>query len=255
MGLMKTVLSLCVILAGMTATGVVRADVEATITKARAHLGTEAALEAVRSVHYVGTLETIDATPEGPKPVTAQIEIIFQKPYRQRIVATSNERVEVTALDDYEGWQRLQNPTDETQWRLTLLTKDQIKRLRANTWENLAFFRGLDRRGGRIDDLGLVTLDGRQVQKIGFVHDENIVFFRYFDPADGKLILTETEQGGQIREEGEMLVNGVKFPRKVVTTNKLQNGTQRTVTVTFEKITVNETFAEDLFAVPVMTAR
>src|SRR5436305_1665891 len=76
------------------------ADPAALIAKARANIGSEAALNALTSVHFIGTLDATDATPEGPKPVRFTLEIIFQKPYQQRIVVVSEHNIETTALDD-----------------------------------------------------------------------------------------------------------------------------------------------------------
>jgi len=220
------------------------ADVEATIAKARRYVGPESVLEQVRSVHFVGTLTT-----DNNQKVS--IEIIFQKPYRQRIVTTSAEKSEITALDDYEGWQRIEDLKDRSRWRMKLLTKDQVTRLRANTWENLAFFRGLETRGGRVEALGDVILDGRLVHKLSFIHSTGSVFTRYFDVESGKLVLTETEQGGRIREEGEILVDGLRFPRKIITTSVGDGGRERSVSILFDRVAVNENFAATDFAVPV----
>jgi outer membrane lipoprotein-sorting protein len=234
-------------------TGVRAGDVDGVIARARATVGSEAALAALQSVHYTGTLETTATDEKGePKQVQVAIEIIFQKPYRQRIVATSEDKIEITALDDYEGWQREQDPKDSARWRMTLLSKDQIKRLRANTWENLCFFRGLERRGGRVEDLGAASVDGKDCRKLAFIHEDNIVFYRYFDQASGRLALTETEAGVRIREQDDIIAGGLRFPRKIVTDRKLADGKTRTVTIVFDKITVNETFADSLFAVPSM---
>lgn len=229
------------------------ASVESTIGKARAHIGTESALAGLTSVHFTGQLSTTEITPDGPQDIRADLEIVFQSPYRQSIVATTANRIETTALDDYEGWQRIADPASPNNWRLTLLSVDQIKRLRANTWENLSFFRGIERRGGRTEDLGLTQIDGRTAHKIGFVHEAGIIFYRYFDVDTGKLLLTETEAGGSIREEGEIVVDGIRFPKRVITTNELADGSKRTVTVTFDKVEVNQAFPASTFAVPPMT--
>jgi hypothetical protein len=233
------------------------AELPPIVTKARAYLGTDAALAEVTSVHYTGTLLTADTT-------TAVIEIIFQKPFRQRITATSDHTVpgpkagdppvvektiEITALDDYDAWRRLQDAKDPTRWQLTLLDKDQIKRLRANTWENLAYYSHLEQAGVEAKSMGPATINGVACEKVAFRHADDIVFLRYFDKATGRLVLTETEQGGSIREEGEIMVNGIRFPKKVVTTTR-ENGKELSITVTFEKITLNEVFPESVFAIP-----
>jgi outer membrane lipoprotein-sorting protein len=226
----------------------------AIIAKARAFVGSEAALEAVRSVHYVGTLVTTD--PADPaKQTRAAMEIIFQKPEQQRIMATSDKTIEVTALDGYEGWQRIQDAADPSKWRQTLLGTEQIKRLRANTWENLSFFRGIERLGGRVEEQGTKEIDGVMCQKIAFIHAPAIVFYRYFDIATGRLVFTETEAGGTIREQGEMIVDGVRFPRSIVTATKNAKGELQTVTINFEKIVLNQTFPAQQFRVPALSVR
>lgn len=227
----------------------------AIITKARAHLGTEAALEAVKSIHYMGKLVAVDDA-DPKKKTEATVDIIFQKPDRHRITVTSDKAIEVTALDGYEGWQRVQDVADPAKWRQTLATADQIKRIRANTWENVSFFRGIETRGGRIEVLQPTTANGVASNKLAFIYAPNIVFYRYFDEASGKLILSETENGSSIREEGEIVVNGIRFPKSIITTNKSTAGkTGPTVTITFDQIKVNETFPNSVFAVPMLNQK
>jgi outer membrane lipoprotein-sorting protein len=228
---------------------VARAADPAILTKAREFVGSETALTGLKSIHYTGTLVTSDPT-DATKQTRATLEIIFQKPQQQRITATSDTTIETTALDGYDGWQEVRDAKDTTRGRLTLLNADQIKRLRANTWENLAFFRGIERAGGRTEDQGTQTIDGKTCQKIAFIHGPNIMFIRYFDTATGRLMLTETEAGGTIREQGEMIVVGIRFPRSIITTTKNAKGESQTVTINFDKIVTNETFPTTLFAVP-----
>jgi hypothetical protein len=109
------------------------------VNQARAFLGAEADLERVKSVHYIGTLVTSDPA-DANKSASAAVEIVFQKPGQQRISITYEKAVEQTALDGYDAWQRQQDPSDPAKWRQTLLSADQIKRLRANTLENMMFF-------------------------------------------------------------------------------------------------------------------
>lgn len=224
------------------------------LTKARAFLGAEADLEGVKSVHYVGTLVTSDPA-DANKPESAAVDIVFQKPGQQRISITYEKAVEQTALDGYDAWQRQQDPSDPAKWRQTLLSADQIKRLRANTLENLMFFRGIDRVGGKIEDLGPVNVDGVACHKIAFIHGPNIVFTRYFESATGRLVLTETEAGGAIREQGSMVVNEVRFPKTIITVTKAAGGKAQMVTINFEKIMVNELFPPSFFAVPALSNR
>lgn len=230
-------------------------NVDQVISRARAYLGPESALNAVRSIHFSGALE---ATVSAPSPtdktklieqaVKLPADIIFQKEYQQRITVTGPKVIETTALDGYDGWQKRTNSANPAQWQITLLDAGQIKRLRANTWENLSFFLGIEKKGGTVKLAGDVTVDGVACVKVSFIHAENIVFHRYFDKASGRLVKTETESGGEIREEGEMIVNGVRFPRKVI--NKGADG--KATVISFDKVVVNESIPAGDFAVPTL---
>lgn len=225
------------------------------IARARASVGSETTLNNVRSIHFMGTLETTaqvpaegDATRLTTETVRLALDIVFQKPYQQRMTLRSDQVVETTALDEYDGWVRRTPAAEPAKWQISLLDTQQVKRLRANTWENLAFFRGIEKRGGTVAFVGDATVDGRECGKLVFTHADNIVFTRYFAKDSGALVKTETEAGGEIREEGELIVQGLRFPRKLI--NKAPNG--QVSVITFDRITINEDFPPDTFAVPTL---
>jgi hypothetical protein len=230
------------------------AQTNALLQKARAYLGSESALSAVKSVHYTGKLKTSVVSSTGEE-VTAEADILitFAKPYYQRIEIVATDKREITALDDYEAWQRIQNSTNEAQWRMTILDAPQVRRLRANTWENLNFFGNVSKIGGRVEDLGLVDMDGQKLHKVAFIHSPEVVFFRFFDPVSGQLVVTQTDSAAEIRETGENRVAGVRFPRKVVTSSTRPDGSKQVVQVTFESIKVNEGVDRAQFRMPSVT--
>jgi hypothetical protein len=237
------------------------ADADTVIAKARAYLGPDAMLEAVTSIHYVGTLagEEIVKDKDGKetrRPFKGTIDLIFQKPYYQRVTLVSYKGTETTGLDDYEAWRRLEDATNSKRWSLMLLDKDQVRSQRANTWENMAFYRGIERRGGHVEDIGPVTVDGHACEKLAFVHEPGLTFYRYFDAATGQLILTETENGNLTREQGEIMANGVRFPKSLVSITKdPATGRENTIVITLDKITLNENFPDSIFAVPLYTVK
>jgi hypothetical protein len=255
--------SSCFIAALLTAVLVTRAsaDTEAIIAKARAYLGSDATLEAITSIHYVGTLASEETVKdkdgkETKRPFKGKIDLIFQKPYLQRVVLVSYKGLEMTGLDDFEAWRRLEPANDPKRASLTLLDKDQVMSQRANTWENIAFYRGIERRGGHVDDLGSQVIDGHTCEKLAFVHEPGLTFYRYFDTTTGELILTDTENGNLTREYGEMMVDGVRFPKSLVNITKdPATGRENTITITLDKITLNEFFPESIFAVPMFTVK
>ena len=235
-----------------------RADVaDEIIAKARSHLGSESALDAITTIHFTGTLEMVDPQPkaDGKAPSSDRmekmpVEIIFQKPYQQKMVVNRSALIDVTVLDDYDGWARITDRTNSKKWKITLLDAEQIKQLRANTWENLHFFAGIDKRGGSVKVGGDVAVDGVDCVKLSFYHSDRIVFHRYFEKSSGRLVKTETSSGGEIREEGEMLVDGVRFPKMII--NKSASGQSSRMTI--EKVLLNEKIPAAEFAVPSLAA-
>ncbi len=218
------------------------------ITLARSYIGPDSVLDSVQALRMVGELEVVESGATAPG--TASIEIVFKKPDRQRITATSEAKTEITALDGYDAWSRVSDSTNPSAWQVSLLGADQIKRLRANTFENLAFYRGLESRCARIEERGTSTVDGVECRKLAFIHGPDIVFLRSFDPSSGRLLLTETDSGTQIREEGEFLSGGLRFPKRIVTTNTLPDGSTRSIRVTFSQIEVNPVVSDDIFSLP-----
>ncbi|HLP07243.1 MAG TPA: hypothetical protein VK178_03695, partial [Opitutaceae bacterium] len=147
------------------------------ISKARSAVGSESALEAVQSIHFSGTFTTTEKVADKADPkitkdenVVLAIDIVFQKPYQQRIIRRSNTVVETTALDGYDAWVRRADATDDKKWQLSLLDAQQVKRLRANTWENLFFYRGIEKRGGKVELGADATIDGKECVKLTFTH-------------------------------------------------------------------------------------
>lgn len=240
---MKARLALAAVALLVTALPATAQTAEQWIARARARLGSESALQGMTSIRFVGTIE-VDGT------TARAMDIIFQKPLQQRITLTGPELIEIIALDDYDGWQKRINPKNPTQWQLTLLDGPQIKRLRAQAWDNLNFLRNIDRLRGTVKVGGDATVDGLACVKLVFTYYENIVLTRYYDKATARLIKTETETGVEIREEGEMFAQGIRFPRKV--SNRDKSG--KTVTMTFEKVVLNEAYPAREFAVPDLPA-
>ncbi|MEY4490107.1 MAG: hypothetical protein RIQ79_2615 [Verrucomicrobiota bacterium] len=229
------------------AIGSARAD-DTIIDKARGYLGAEADLAAVHSLRFKGELSVAEG--KTAAPITAKLEIIFQQPDRQLIIATTPGKVETTALNGYEAWQMEVVPDKKATPRVSLLGRDSIKRLRANTFENISFYRGIASVGGRIEERGKAKVDGIDCIKIAFIHASNVVFIRSFDRKTGRLILTETDNGSEIRESGEIRAGNLRFPQRITTSNTLPNGSKRTITITYSEITVNPKLPDKLFVVP-----
>jgi hypothetical protein len=231
---------------------------DAIITKARSVLGSERDLNGVKSIHFKGTLETIERVPDPADarktvthPVRLAIDIVFQKPMQQRFTLRSDKLERITGLDEYDGWEKLMDSTTPTSPRLVLLDAPTIRRLRANTWENLGFYRGIEKHGGVVRYVGDIKVDGIDCAKVSFTYFDTIVFTRYFNKSTGKLVRSDMDNGMELREEGEQTVKGVRFPKKLI--QRAPNGSESVIT--FDEITVNEPVPPTEFAMPAVPTR
>ena len=123
---------------------------------------------------------------------------------------------------------------------------DHKKSLIIQWFENLNFFRGIEKVRGTAENLGIVKRDGRDAHRVIFRYGGGLFYERLIDVKNGELLLTVNDQGLEIQEVGEIRVDGIRFPQKVMT---LVNG-EIINTVSFETITVNEQFEDDVFELP-----
>ncbi len=220
----------------------------AVIGLARAYLGPDSTLDAIQSIHFVGTLDRVD--PDHPEQGLEQatLDLLVIKPSRQRQVLRGKVATETTVLDGYDAWDYVQENADPSRHALKWLRAADVRGLQASTWENLYFFRGLAG-DGAIVDRGPATIDGVACERVDFIHDPAVVFERYFDRDTGRLVYSVVGKE-TLRESGEIRVDGLRFPKKVVSVGKTKSGKDLVATVTFERIVLNEPADPSLFAVP-----
>ncbi|MBK8478993.1 MAG: hypothetical protein IPL39_22720 [Opitutaceae bacterium] len=228
---------------------------EEVIAKARSYVGKERDLDGIRSLHYRGRLEVRDAAGALVDSASGTIEMFLQRPGQQKIVSVVGPLRDTMGLDEFTGWQRVEQLAQPAQGRTTILPLAQLRRTQASAFENLSFFRGIEKRGGRIELRGETTVDGRAALAVAFIHPGNIVYLRSFDKETGRLLLTEGEGGEQMREEGEVVVAGIRFPRRLTSTRRNAEGHAYSVTLFFDEVRVNEVFPADTFAVPMVVSR
>jgi hypothetical protein len=245
-------MSICVsrllILASSLSAALTAGAEPAVIGLARAYLGPESSLDSVRAIHFRGTLDRVDPDHAERGVEHARLDLIVVKPDRQRQIVRGEKVTETTVLDGYEAWDYLADNADPSKHVMTWLRASDIKALQATTWENLYFYRG--RPGdASVVDKGPATVEGIACERIDFVHTPTIIFERYFDRDSGRLVHTIVGKE-ELREDGELRVDGIRFPRTVVSTRKTASGKDLTSTVTFESIVLNEPESASTFAAP-----
>ncbi|MCC5790257.1 MAG: hypothetical protein JJT75_11525 [Opitutales bacterium] len=214
-------------------------EADEVIAKAREFLGGDDRLAAIETLRYEGTFETREGA-------TGEVTIELAKPLLQRLTVARDDRVQETVLGAYEGWVSEFLAENPRRRNVAVMDAGRIRELRANTWENLYFYKNIERRRGSVDNLGFHEIDGRETVGLAFNHRGGYTFTRYFDPETGELVHTKTGEGTTLREEGEKVVDGIRFPERVVT---LSDG-EVVHTVTFTNIEVNPEFPEKTFAFP-----
>jgi hypothetical protein len=224
---------------------------DGTISQARKYLGKDRDLDAVRTLHYRGCIEVAS----GAQKESGSFEMLLQNPYRNRTVQVLGDRRTIVGLDDMSGWVRVESVAKPELSRTEILDLPQLRNLRAQTFENLAFYRGAEKEGVKIEPRGEGTVAGRRANSVAFVHPHGIVYVRSFDVATGQLLDTEVPGGAHMREEGELTVAGIRFPKRIVSTTKSPDGAEVVVTIVFDDIKVNEAFAPDTFVVPLLGER
>ncbi len=190
------------------------------IARARAFLGTDEALDAVHSLHFKGSVTDQDGK-------THELEMIAQKPMQQLITETTPDTRIVTGLDDYDGWRR-EGPLNRPEvGHVALMSAPEIRLMRARTWQVLYYYHNIEADGGYVTVEGDETIDNVPCVKAVFHHMGGFIFERFFDKATGRLVLTRTDEGAELRELGEMHVAGIRFPKELQQTYERQNQPRR----------------------------
>ena len=212
---------------------------EAILKKARKFISDESTLNSVKSLRFEGTITSPDGT-------AGKIVISLQQPYKLlQSIEHENGLVDEFGLNDYEGWLKRFKAEDPDVYALMPVDVNRLKRLRANTYEGLNFFSTKTNYGRKIEYLGKQDLDGKLVEVVKVLYG-SATFVRYFDESTGELLLSEIENGERIQEQGEMMVDGIRFPKFLVT----YNGDEQISHLEFHSIQVNPAFKDSLFTQP-----
>jgi hypothetical protein len=221
----------------------------AVLSLARAYLGPQSSLDAIQSVRYTGSLDRLDPDSASKAAVHGTIDMVFAKPLRQRQKIVGPKTTLVTVLDGYDAWELLSDNAGVASPMLRWLTVNDVRNLRSSAWENLYYYSQPE--GGTVEDMGPATVDGVECERVDFTHDPDSVYRRYFDRDTGRLVLT-VRGTESIRESGEIRVEGIRFPKTVVSTTRMPSGKDVVATATFDHISVNEPLPADFFASPSM---
>jgi len=216
--------------------------IQETIKKARAYLGDSNKLNSITSIRYKGSLLYSSGD-------LGTIEMVYQKPMKQRMVAVIGDRKEVSVLNGSEGWTTYERVVDSVPLSMEIFDPIRILIMQASVREAFGFFKKPNVRNGDITYEGKETVKGRECVVLTYHHGDGIAYQRYIDAETGQVLRTLDSKGVEYIEEGEIIVDGIRFPKKMVSTFSTAIGSQ-TMEFAYTSIELNKDLPESDFVMP-----
>ena len=216
--------------------------IKSTIELARSYLGDSDKLDSIDSISYKGSL-LYSAGDLGT------IDMVYQKPMRQRMVAVVNNRKEVSVLDGSEGWTTFERVGDSLPLGMEIFDPLRILIMQSAVREAFAFYKHPEVRNGGISYEGEEPINGRDTIVLTYEHGDGIAYRRYIDAETGELLKMLDSKGVEYFQEGEIVVDGIRFPKKMVSTFATALG-QQTMEFSYNTIKLNQKLPDSDFKMP-----
>ena len=216
--------------------------VQSIVKRARATIGTTAALDGLVTLQMSGWIE-----PAESKMPSATIMIISRKPCSQRLEVKVDDLVETTILDGDSGCIIRSNLSDTAKRsQMRTMTDEELKRVAFSTRQLFSFFGSDFKSGEQIKYKGIEQRRGVRCHKLLYSYPDGQTTTRYFAVNDDTLVSTITDQGVESIEVGERIVGGIKFPKRVeyYQDNKMLH------TMVLSNIEVNKPLKRGIFTIP-----
>lgn len=218
------------------------APAETLVAKARAALGGETALNAVKSLR----IEMSVADAEG-KSLGAMINE-YKSPLKQRELNYTEKNLELVSASDgregYKTFRRLDNNASQMQ----VIPYEENEARRDITASNLNLLAVPDPERGTLAAGEDATIEGAACATLDYKYRSGVLIRRYIDKATGRLAATRLgDKGPLMINIGEQKVSGIIFPKSIV----IRDDKGKTLrTLTLAKIEVNAPLDDATFAMP-----
>mgnify|MGYP000238775488 CR=1 FL=1 len=236
---MKLVLSICLLALAspMLAQTVNVADV---INRARATLGTEAALDGLVTLQISGRLD-----PNGTNVPEATLVIIARKPSSQRMEIRIDDIVETHILNGEEACIIRSNLQAEASQMRKLSPKERA-RVVFTTRQFFSFYRPDFKNGERVTYEGVEQRRDIRCHKLRYAYPDGLTTTRFFSVNEDKLVSTITENELESVAVGVQNIGGIRFP---VAIEYYEDGV-KLHTVILSSIKTNKPLKEGIFDIP-----
>ena len=206
------------------------------IKKIRENIASPAKLDQINSLEYVGSFKNSDED-------FGSIVLSFQKPHLYRIERGELNKRITLLIGENIGFLRIKD-LDTDQFESAIMSPNKYKAYRSNAIETLYFYKTPPSENIILELGDELVWKGLKAIKVISKYPNNLIYIRYVDSKTGKILATVLPDGNKLVEEGEYIVDQIRFPRKLYTYNKKD---ELISTITFEKIKVNPKFEEDFF--------
>jgi hypothetical protein len=206
---MKTLLRncfLCFVAASLCAQELSEKEV---IDRARATIGTDAALDGLVTLELIGRLE-----PADPNMPSATLLIVARKPLSQRLEIKVDDIVETTILDCKKGC-IIRSNLNAGASQMRDLIGSELERVTYSTRQFFNYFRPDFKNGEKVSLVGTETYRGLRCYKLLYEYPGGFNTVRYFSVADDTLVSTVAENGVESVGVGSQVVAGIKFPKEI----------------------------------------
>jgi outer membrane lipoprotein-sorting protein len=216
------------------------------IAQARAKLGPETKLTAVKTLLFEGKSFDKDAKPVGI------VQLQYKLPNKRREYVLRNDRTleVILGTDGIEGFVTTRNLNSGEQ-RIRPAEGYEVKTYLDQFLADTEFYAPPKR--GQVTYVGEARQQGKTCHALEYKYPGGLIFKRFFDK--GTLLLVATEIYAEntpadnrrlLVEEGELIVDGIRFPKKttVYTAGKKESH------VEFTQVKINENIPDSVFAFP-----
>jgi hypothetical protein len=210
------------------------------INRARATVGSEAALDALITLRIVSQLEPIDeAMP------SATLLIIARKPCSQRLEIRVDDMVETTILDNDKGC-IIRSNLNAGASQMRDLIGPELESVIYSTRQFFNFYRADFKNGEKVTFEGIETYRDVRCYKLLYTYPNGFKTIRYFSMKDDTLVSTISQNGVESIGFGSQVSGGIKFPEKV---EYYEDG-RKLHTITLREVKVNKPLAAGVFEIP-----
>ncbi|MBD5782531.1 hypothetical protein IEN85_23735 [Pelagicoccus sp. NFK12] len=216
--------------------------IKETVALGREYMGGDAKLNAIQSVRFEGVLVQ-------PGGMSGTVESVMKKPGYYQFISSIGGIRETSTLAPTGAWRKLENFREPGAYTLSFYDVEELRNLEATISDSLGFLKAPKTRNGRIEFVGKGKVRGKQAVILNYVYSDGIWFRRYFNPETGRVMFMQSSKGMVFTYEGDIEVDGVRFPKKVLVTYVSQYG-ESTMEISYSKAEVNLEVDLQRFRVP-----